>query len=202
MTGVQTCALPISIEDYNYVVMKMVANDLQTDYALIIQYDGFVINPVQFSSHFLHYDYVGAPWPNFTQFEVGNGGFSLRSRRLIEAAAGFYDQKGEDAEDTFICRVIRSRLELKYGCRFAPVGLAQHFSTEFVFHPWPTFGFHGFVMLPYVYKADLEFLLKNLPRRAFGGDKLAQLSHFFSRASAQDQKLFHEYCKLKGASQV
>lgn len=182
-----------SIRDYDSVLMNDLAHDLETDFALVVQYDGFVINPNQFSQHFLYYDYVGAPWPNFNQFEVGNGGFSLRSKRLIEASATYFEQKGDDAEDTFICRVLRSRLELKHDCKFAPVGLAQHFSTEFHFHAWPTFGFHGFVMLPFVYQKEIALLLENLPSRAFSGDKLSQMSNYFSRAGSEERELFGTY---------
>lgn len=182
-----------SIEDYDHIVMKDLANDLETDRALIIQYDGFVINADQFSPHFLYYDYIGAPWTNLSQLQVGNGGFSLRSKRLICSAAEYYDQKGSDPEDGFICRVIQSRLETKHGCHFAPIGIAQHFSTEFNFYPWPTFGFHGFVMLPYVYKNELDFLLGSLPRRVFSGGKLRQMSHFFANAPAYHREMFERY---------
>ena len=36
-----------------------------------------------FSERFLNCDYVGAFWPHHQEFCVGNGGFSLRSRKLI-----------------------------------------------------------------------------------------------------------------------
>lgn len=192
---VQIISKITDIETYNEIIMKTLAGDLQTEFSLVIQYDGFVINPSQFSPHFLHYDYIGAPWPNFSEYQVGNGGFSMRSRRLVEAAAQYYDQKLTDPEDTFICRRLRSKLELDHGCRFASVGIAQHFSTEFQFYPWPTFGFHGYVMLPYVYRDNIVMLLENLPDRVFQGDKLKQLNHYFSSASTEHRAIFEKRLK-------
>ena len=69
-----------SARDYNKIVFYDLPNRIKTDYALFIQYDGFVLNGELFSEQFLNWDYIGAPWPHFREHNVGNGGFSLRSK--------------------------------------------------------------------------------------------------------------------------
>lgn len=184
-----------SLAEYNRLVVQRLADDLQAEHALVVQYDGFVLNPGEFSPHFRHYDYIGAPWPHLPDTPVGNGGFSWRSRRLVEAAARLpYD--GETVpEDLFICRQQRATLEAQ-GVRFAPAAIAAHFAVESVPVPWPTFGFHGVFHLPLVYREQLDVLLANLqprtlakwapllrPRFAALGD--AALAAFESRLAGQ-----------------
>jgi len=153
-----------SITEYNLLVTKELARHLSADFVLVIQYDGFVINADQFSPHFLHYDYIGAPWPNYEHNDVGNGGFSWRSKRLVQAVAQLDYADPTEAEDLFICRRMRGTLE-QQGCRFAPKAIAQHFSVEFPAVPFPTFGFHGIFHLPSVYREMPEFLVDHLSDR-------------------------------------
>ncbi len=153
-----------SIEEYHRLITRDVVEHVHSDFVLIIQYDGFVLNADQFSPHFFFYDYIGAPWPQFTEHEVGNGGFCWRSRKLMEAVAKLdYDDLREN-EDLFICRRMRPTLEAQ-GLRFAPKPIAQHFSVEFPAVPWPTFGFHGIFLLPQVYRQAPDFLLEHLNDR-------------------------------------
>ena len=121
---------------------------LETDYALYIQYDGFPVNPKAWTDEFLEYDYIGAPWPHWPEgIQVGNGGFSLRSRKLMELAKDlepFYDKEHDSywLEDGMIGIHYRPYLESQ-GVKFAPVDLAHKFSHE---HPFgvktDSFGFH------------------------------------------------------------
>lgn len=149
---------------YNRLITQRLAEDLRADHALVIQYDGFVLDASEFAQLFRHYDYIGAPWPHFATHEVGNGGFSLRSRRLVEAVARQpYD--ASIAEDLFICRQLRPRLEQQDKLRFAPREVAAHFAVESVPVPWPTFGFHGVFHLPAVYRERIDFLLEHLSLR-------------------------------------
>ena len=109
------------------------------DYVLIVQHDGFIINPAAWSDQFLDYDYIGAVWPDGV---VGNGGFSLRSCLFLEALAHL---KSEIAplhpEDAVIGRQMRGRLEAA-GIRFAPAEVANRFSVEN--RPYvDSFGYHG-----------------------------------------------------------
>ena len=152
------------IEDYNRLITRHLAEVLQRDRVLVIQYDGFVLNPAEYAPLFRHYDYLGAPWPQFADCGVGNGGFSLRSRRLVDAVARLDYADLSEAEDLFICRRSRPALEAA-GLRFAPRALAAHFSVEFPMVPWPTFGFHGIFHLPGVYRQRLDFLIEHLSDR-------------------------------------
>ena len=152
------------IEDYNDIILRQVVKHLQQDHYLVIQYDGFVVDPARFEPQFLEFDYIGAPWPGVENHSVGNGGFSLRSRRLMQAVADHLDQRQTgEAEDLFICRTLRPTLEKTYKMRFAPVEVAERFSFEAPLKNQQTFGFHGLLNLPIIYQDKLQFLFENLP---------------------------------------
>jgi len=125
-----------TLEAVSEAMQELVAPTLKTSHALFIQWDGYPTTPEMWDDGFLAYDYIGAVWPWFTEHSVGNGGFSLRSRRLLGALAAL--PALEYPEDITICR----RLNLD-GMRFAPESVAERFSREH----WPvgarTFGFHG-----------------------------------------------------------
>src|SRR6185503_18873241 len=107
-----------------------------------VQWDGFVIDAGSWREQFLEFDYIGAPWLQFADgYDVGNGGFSLRSRRLLEACAGA-DFIPSHPEDVAICRTNRPMLEKMHGIRFADAQLAETFAFERT-APRPSFGFHG-----------------------------------------------------------
>ena len=117
------------------------------DYILLVQNDGLITNASKWTNEFLKYDFVGAPWPipeddktyrtpNGRLVRVGNGGFSLRSRRLLRAPTvlglKFTDNgSGFWHEDGAIC-VHHGDTLVDAGIRFAPVELAARFSTELV----------------------------------------------------------------------
>jgi hypothetical protein len=151
-----------SLAEYNRLVTRELAEHLTADYCLVIQYDGFIINAAQFSPHFYFYDYIGAPWPHFSTMNVGNGGFSWRSKKLLNAVAALPYEDLSVAEDLFICRDQRSLLEKSHGIVFASAEIAAHFSTESVPVPFPTFGFHGVFHLPQVYRESIDFLVEHI----------------------------------------
>jgi len=152
-----------SMSDYNRILLQDVVQHLETEYCLIIHYDGFVINPDIFSKLFLCYDYVGATWAHRKHYNVGNGGFCLRSRRIMEIVANnFKNHDFNVPEDHLIARNYRAILEDKFEIRFAPADVANHFSQETIQQPWPTFGFHGNVWLPVVYQENLKELFETM----------------------------------------
>lgn len=51
-----------SVEEYSNFVLSELDKYVQTQYVLLVQYDGFILNPEQWADDFLNYDYVGAPW--------------------------------------------------------------------------------------------------------------------------------------------
>ena len=150
-----------TMSDYNQVLLRNVWKYLETEYCLILHYDGFVINPDQFAKLFLHYDYIGATWNNFQLFNVGNGGFCLRSKKLMKIVDEHFPNVDLDTpEDVLIARHLRAVLEDKFKLRFAPQEIANHFSQEFVSQSWPTFGFHGSHLLPIAMKDSLPGLFE------------------------------------------
>lgn len=131
-----------SIEAYSRFMLQGLGPYIQTSHVLVIQWDGFVTHPELWQDQFLDYDYIGPPWYKKNQSpEVGNGGFSLRTRRLIDALALLpYD--GSDPEDVAICVRLRDQLQREHNIQFAPIELARAFGVEY--GKWqPAFGFHG-----------------------------------------------------------
>jgi hypothetical protein len=140
------------IQEYCRFCIRDLCEYIETDYLLVVQYDGFILNGQAWSDEFLKYDYIGAPWSGGL---VGNGGFSLRSRRLMEACALLPGQA--HPEDQFISRTHRRALEAG-GFKFAPRDVADRFAIEAAgFNPeqgswfsdqrkWSgQFGFHSFL---------------------------------------------------------
>jgi hypothetical protein len=154
-----------SVAEYNALIVKRLAEELRCDHALVMQFDGFILNPDRWAPLFQEYDYIGAPWPHHTGHNVGNGGFSLRSRKLVEAVAAMDYPDLTEPEDLHICRHLRPTLEARHGVRFATPEIASHFSFEYPHAPWPTFGFHGVFHLADVYRNAPEFLINNLSDR-------------------------------------
>lgn len=138
------------IDDYSHYFIYNMWEHIQTEYALVIQADGYVINPKKWRSDFLEFDYIGAPWqktkrsyidPFGNHQRVGNGGFSLRSKKLLttpnfldipwdvnKSPYNHMDAKSL-AEDGNIC-VHNKHLFESNGCKFAPIEIAVHFSQE------------------------------------------------------------------------
>lgn len=147
-----------SIYDWNYKIIYELHNYVQTDFALLIHADGYVINPQAWNADWLNYDFIGAPWPlprddysyrtpDGDLIRVGNS-VSLRSRRILELPSKLQlewkSYYGNTNEDGFLCVHNRRQLE-SHGVVFAPLEVAAHFSRE---HDIPenegieTFAFH------------------------------------------------------------
>ncbi|MEI7451631.1 MAG: DUF5672 family protein [Candidatus Falkowbacteria bacterium] len=152
-----------STEEYSRFCIERLDEYVDTPHVLIVQYDGFILNSKAWNDEFLDYDYIGAPWlvadwsiKNFNfpsellgQWVVGNGGFSLRSKKLLSMISElFRDNKFEkyDPEDAAICVYYRQLLE-DNGIKFSPVDLAKKFCFEGQniknYHWDGQFGFHG-----------------------------------------------------------
>ena len=132
-----------TMEGYSRFILHELAARISTDFILVVQWDGFVLDPRAWHPAFLDYDFIGAPWHWMpAHLAVGNGGFSLRSRRLLHAMRD-PDMVIHHPEDVCIGQTNRQRLEQRYQLRFAPVELARAFSYETLDPPSRTFGFHG-----------------------------------------------------------
>jgi hypothetical protein len=153
-------------DEYNYITLKLVPHVAVEDFNLVIHADGFAVNKDAWDPQFLEYDYLGARWNNGG---VGNGGFTLRSRKLYDAMIDvdilyktsqypqeiidnheFYvlDYYGDKVipEDNIICKIYRHKLEQEYGIKFGDGDIVDKFSIEYnMSSHWlgKSLGFHG-----------------------------------------------------------
>tara|TARA_Y100000739_G_C20404970_1_gene371841 strand:- start:12 stop:746 length:735 start_codon:yes stop_codon:yes gene_type:complete len=155
-----------SLKDYSNFIIYSLHKYITTKYVLIVQWDGFICNIKKWDPKFLDFDYVGAPFvPRFKDlnyakdkegrfYVVGNGGFSLRSKKLLESASKFNlkDDKlfTNFHEDGFYCVLHRNLLESK-GFTWSTFEIAKKFSIEIPLSIKDIsdlpFGFHGKKML-------------------------------------------------------
>lgn len=167
--GIEVVLIPPirSKRDYSLFLVKEMVEHVTTAHVLVVQWDGFVLNPDCWTPDFLAYDYIGAPWPaDLSTQDVGNGGFSLRSRKLMQA---LLDERITPEsivhEDHSICVQYRQLLEKEHGIRFAPRALAERFAYETTQPVQKTFGFHGVQNLGDVWNEDeLVFFLRTVSR--------------------------------------
>lgn len=164
--GIRLVLIPrlMSIEAYSMFVLRELAAHVDTAHLLLIQWDGHVCDPAAWDDGFLAHDYIGAPWPEAPQGrQVGNGGFSLRSRKLLVALQSPDIIPGHP-EDLCICHQNKATLEGKFGIRFAPTAVARRFSRERGVGRGDSFGFHGAFHFPDVLQlSELQRLVDELP---------------------------------------
>jgi len=121
------------ISDYSRFCLHHLSDYVNSEFCLIFQDDGFIINPILWNDVFYDYDYIGSPWPLYIGWpiegqQVGNGGFSLRSKKLLEFTKTFTEHTTEN-EDTYIISAKRKDLE-EEGLLIAPLEVARLFSVE------------------------------------------------------------------------
>lgn len=143
---------------YCEFLLRHLHEHIHTPYVLKVEWDGYVVNHAMWNSQFLEYDYVGARWPfHHGSGSVGNGGFSLRSKRLLEFTSTLHYQKPVNLDDEFLCREIGDWLTKFHGFKFAPPDIADQFSHERGVRAQHTFGFHGFYNF-WRYHTDAEII--------------------------------------------
>jgi hypothetical protein len=169
---------PIDQVEYSRIVFKDLTAYIETDHYMCIQYDGMPIDSKFWNDEYLNYDFIGAAWPwGAPNRRVGNGGFSVRSRRLAELCADpklVFNPPGHGdnnyMEDLHICVMYADYLESQ-GIKYAPVDLAKQFSAEIPGGRFDTYGFHGTLCLPYYLDDDhMEFFIDNMSERQFKSD--------------------------------
>jgi tetratricopeptide (TPR) repeat protein len=162
--------------EYSRFVLKELGRYCRTEYLLLVQWDGYIINADAWRPEFLEYDYIGAPWGWYQDAQrIGNGGFSLRSRRLLDALLdeGIVDL---DPEDEAIGRRYRTLLESKYGIRFPPEEIAEAFSFETTYPKGRPFGFHGlFNMWMVLPQQELAEFISDLASSSVSSRQFLQL---------------------------
>jgi hypothetical protein len=156
---------PLDYAGYSRFMIQSLAAYVHTGHCLVIQADGFVLDPQRWRNEFLQYDYIGAPWPDtiyvcssplHLKNTVGNGGFSLRSKRLLELMSAVPFDQLPVVEDVLICHFLFDAL-VAQGIKFAPPRLAARFSIETKLPKFGqsldnVFGFHGKDWIPEVSK--------------------------------------------------
>jgi hypothetical protein len=128
-----------------------------TPHLMHIETDGFPINPQNWDTDFLNYDYIGAPWgtkqdgyahTTNDKYRIGNGGFSIQSKRFREFLYKIrYEYKTGMPSDVWFCQTpqildrIRPKFpDLKTAIRFSFEGWIPEYKD------WQTansFGIHG-----------------------------------------------------------
>lgn len=147
----------LNILEYSKYCIFNLHKHVDTEFCLLTQADSWVVNPDLWDNQFLNYDYIGAPWPNspshFTDSRgilqrVGNGGFSLRSKKLLSVPCNTNISWNVNFpnEDTTIG--VSNRVEYENaGCKFAPLDIAIKFSHEMDIDEnvnIDSFGFHRY----------------------------------------------------------
>lgn len=159
--SVEKCKKLNSLDEYSKFIIYELHNYIDTDFCMIVQHDGKVINSEKWLPEFLNYDYIGAPWPipgtewmsdrkfmnsdgivldtYAEKYRVGNGGFNIRSKRLLTTPTRikiqFEDSVSSNGyfytgnEDWSIC-VYNRHLYEQDGNVFAPLEIASIFSKE------------------------------------------------------------------------
>ncbi|ACB33246.1 hypothetical protein Lcho_0974 [Leptothrix cholodnii SP-6] len=160
-------AVPLEIDSvaaYSQFMLQGLDAHIGTRHVLVVQWDGYVLDATRWQPEFLDCDYIGAPLRGEPpERSVGNGGFSLRSKKLLRA---MHDPAMviRHPEDICICHDNRERLMRDHGIRFAEPGLAARFAYERLAPDGPTFGFHGlFNMHQVLAPAALHRLICDLP---------------------------------------
>lgn len=74
-----------SLVAYSIFMLTKAHDYIETDHLLIVQRDGWILNPQSFDPEWLELDYIA---PLFMQYDrCGSGGFSLRSKKIMHGIA-------------------------------------------------------------------------------------------------------------------
>lgn len=132
---------------YSDFLLTHLVDHVHTSHCMIAQWDGHPLDARRWDPTFLNYDYIGASWPQFDDgHDVGNGGFSLRSRRLMDLCRA-PEFVLDHPEDVAVARTNRNWLEGQ-GMRFASRALADAFAAERAGDLAASFGYHGAFNMP------------------------------------------------------
>jgi hypothetical protein len=145
-----------SQNEYSEFMLKHIHEYCDTLHMQIVQFDGWIINPGTWTDDWCKYDYMGALFDEnpLTEYSVGNGGFSFRSRRLMKFVSehlgpltgnGYHYFHNEDG---VISRGMRGMLK-EAGFNFCSTIVARKFSLERCVKGLYTksYGFHSFYAL-------------------------------------------------------
>lgn len=160
---------------------------IETSHALFIHWDSWILDPTAWRSEFLDVDYIGAVWHWHPEgARVGNSGFCLRSKRLLDFLAENEDRFPiGDPEDLTLCQNYRPHLE-KLGFRWASEALAHRFSFERSLAVRSPFGYHGLYNWPSIMSdAEIEERLIGAP------SYVTESSHFGEMREIMKRREIH-----------
>ncbi len=148
------------INDFNLYMFKYLGTHINTSHALYVQAHAWVLHPELWDNTWLQYDYIGAIWPwkddayiawgSGEHIKNGNGGFSLRSKKIMDIPykhdLPLLQEQGWANEDGNLVCYFREAM-LAWGIKYAPSEVSARFAYE---NPVPennygdmkTFGFH------------------------------------------------------------
>ncbi len=128
--------------------------NVNTDFALMMEWDAGIFDASKWQPEFLEYDYIGAPWvrPAGDPQDVGNGGFALMSKRLGQFAVDNFSKYPVHTDWEF-CRLQRRHYEAA-GFKWPKRDLASLFSWELGPRNPDHFGYHGAFTWPTVLPAE------------------------------------------------
>jgi hypothetical protein len=183
--------------DYCNFCIKGLDEVVDTEFALITQYDGMATRPQFWTDEFLDYDYIGSlshvdfpPVKNSLQasnfyddfkdahwFTAG-GGLSLRSKKLLTILKNDDKIKTVNykdgcktpfiSEDIVITLLNKEYLQKEYGIKFAPLELGLKFCAEVVTGYPNALGFHGWYNAPlYLSEEECIYFLSHMKRQDF-----------------------------------
>lgn len=156
---------PLNYYQYSLFMMYALHTYIETEYCLTVQDDGWVLDGKNFREEFYNYDYIGSPthaglhedklylqfsWQNVQDpIVVQNGGFSLRSRKFLEAPARhgimhtMHKVEPFINEDVQLSCLLKEQME-SVGVKYAPLWLAKNFGMEYkgpTFHDGFNYGY-------------------------------------------------------------
>ena len=138
---------------YSTFMIHCLHSFIETDYCLLVQDDGWVLDGNNWKEEYYNYDYIGGithaglvgdalhlgfTWLNYPDaIPVLNGGFSLRSKRFLEAPSKLgipqiYSDEIHIWNEDVQLSAIRKPLFEELGFNMASVEVAKEFSLEHI----------------------------------------------------------------------
>lgn len=154
---------PLNYNTYMNYTFRDLGEFVDTSHCLLVQYDSWILRPQMWKDEWLQYDYIAPPWsthecmklPSGEYIRVGCGGFSLRSKKLLDLPKQLnlplVEYVGHPynmwADDWNFCVYYRD-IFLEQGITYAPRLEATQFGQEMDMDEnkgiYP-FGFHKYV---------------------------------------------------------
>jgi hypothetical protein len=122
---------PLDYWQWNRWLLYEAAEHVRTSHYLLIQWDGFIVNPERWQDSFLEWDVMACPWRAGIPHRTAAGGFTLRSRKFTDAVRTLpvYESEGRYGEDWWMFQMHNQEL-CDAGARIAPVEVCADFALD------------------------------------------------------------------------